>query len=73
MNIDSNKCNIQIDENISVHSNNIDYLNHNLSSSYCPSISYSYEVNNELKTDLYGKENAEARKFNQLNVPEYIK
>lgn len=73
MNIDSNKSNIQIDENISVRSNKIDFLNNNLSSSYCPSISFSYEVNNELKTDLYGKENAESRKFNELNVPEYIK
>jgi len=72
MNIEKKRSNIQLEENISIRSNQIEYLNNNLSTSWCAS-SFSYEVNNELKTDLYGKENAEARKFNQLNIPDYIK
>ena len=72
MNIESIKNNIHSEE-VSVKSENVDNLNNNLSSSYCPSLSFSYEIKNELKTDLYGKENVVVRKYNLLKIPNYIK
>ena len=73
MKIETNRSNAQLDENISLKINKVEHLNNDLSTSHCPSLSFSYEINNELKTELYGKENSETRKFNLLKIPEYIK
>lgn len=60
-------------DDFSIKSNDLKSLNKNLSSSYCASLSFSFDVNNQIHTDLYGKENVELRKFNLLKIPDYIK
>ena len=71
MSIQSNQ--LKYREEFSIKSNILDNLNDNLSTSFCPSISFSFDNSHELKTELYTRDNAQSRKFNYLNIPEYIK
>jgi len=72
MNIDTIISNIQNAE-FSLKSELLEDLNNDVSSCNSVSISCSFEIQNELKTDLYGKDNAENRKFKLLEIPIFIK
>jgi hypothetical protein len=71
MNIDEVKNNILSDD-ISLKTEILKTLINNISSNYSVSISFSYEIENELKTDLYGKDYAESRKLKLLKIPLFI-